>query len=271
MSLGNTATRTLVSVVTIPLILLACYFGGLFFLAFVTVIGLIAFYEFSGMAKNKNSYVARVPGLLIVLTVITNAYFRYVDFQVLVYLIVALLLIYELFRNRESAILNLGSTLIGIFYIGLFAGSIIEIREFFRDNYVNGGLLIISILITIWVCDSGAFFLGSAFGKHKMFPRVSPKKSWEGAIAGFVFSVIAMVILKIIVLDFITPGDAIVIGVLVGIIGQVGDLTESLLKRDASVKDSSNLIPGHGGIFDRFDSLLLASPVVYIYLYFFMK
>ncbi|MGE5353360.1 MAG: phosphatidate cytidylyltransferase [Acidobacteriota bacterium] len=271
MSLGNTATRILVSVAAIPLILLACYFGGLFFLLFIAAIGATAFWEFSRMARNKNAFALDALGLIAVLFIITDAYFRFMDFKMLVYLVVVLMLIYELFRNKSSAIFNLGTTLLGIFYIGLFSGAMVEIREYFPDNYKEGGFLMISILASIWVCDSAAFFAGSALGKHKLFPRVSPKKSWEGAVAGFLAAIIAMAVMKILLLPSLTLTDAVVIGFLVGTIGQVGDLAESLLKRDAGVKDSSNIIPGHGGIFDRFDSLLLTSPVVYLYLVYFVK
>ena len=149
----------------------------------------------------------------------------------------------------------------------------IGIREFFPnidDLYSRGGYLIISVFASIWICDSAAFFGGTALGKHKLFPRVSPKKSWEGAIFGFVFSIIAMYLAKVLVLDFLSLKDALIIGVLIGIFGQVGDLIESLLKRDAGIKDSSNLIPGHGGIFDRFDSLFFSAPIVFMYLVYFV-
>ncbi|MFB3056342.1 MAG: phosphatidate cytidylyltransferase, partial [Ignavibacteriaceae bacterium] len=127
-------------------------------------------------------------------------------------------------------------------------------------------LLIISIFASIWICDSAAFFGGTSLGKHKLFPRVSPNKSWEGAIFGLLFAVIAMVISKVIIIDFLSWLDVIIIGIIVGIIGQIGDLIESLFKRDAGVKDSSALIPGHGGIFDRFDSLLYSAPAVFLYI-----
>lgn len=274
MALGNTATRVIVSLIAIPFILISCYFGGLLFLALILGIGLTAWYEFDAMAKNKNSSALTVTGFIAVALIICDAYFRFAELRILIYFIIIALFIVELFRNRGSAIYNLGATLIGILYIGLFAGTIVEIREFFAespDSYNQGGFLIISVLASIWVCDSAAFFVGSAIGKHKMFPRVSPKKSWEGAIAGFLFSIAAMIAAKYIILDVLSLTDAVIIGVIVGTIGQIGDLVESLLKRDAGVKDSSNLIPGHGGIFDRFDSLLLTSPAVYLFLYYFVK
>ncbi len=104
-----------------------------------------------------------------------------------------------------------------------------------------------------------------------MFPRVSPKKSWEGAVAGFLFSVLFMIAARALIIDFLPLSDAIMIGLISGIFGQAGDLIESLLKRDAGVKDSSSIIPGHGGIFDRFDSLLFTAPLVYLYLTLFVR
>ncbi len=178
--------------------------------------------------------------------------------------IVILSLIIELFRNKGSAIFNLGSLYIGIFYIGFFLSTTIGIREFFTE-YKYGGYSIISIFASIWICDSAAYFAGLNFGKHKLFKRVSPNKSWEGAIAGFIFAIFTMVIIKLIGLQFLTLFDAIVIGLIIGIFGQIGDLVESLLKRDAEIKDTSHLIPGHGGVLDRFDSFLFYHQL-YIYI-----
>lgn len=266
MNIGNTAVRIIVSVVAIPVIIAACLSGRLFLLGFVLAIALASFYELGLMARNKSVSVNFPVGLASVALIVLNTYFEIMEFRDLCYAIVALLFIAELFRNKGSALLNTGVTLAGIFYIGLFSSAIVGIREFYSYDYINGGYLIIGLFITIWVCDSAAFFIGSAIGKHKLFPRVSPKKSWEGAVAGFIFAVAAMIILKYIMLGFLSTSAAVATGVIVGTVGQLGDLTESLLKRDAGVKDSSALIPGHGGVFDRFDSLLLTAPVVYLLL-----
>ena len=274
MALGNTATRIIVSLIAIPLILAACFYGGIPFLLFVLVIGLISFYEFSVLAKNKNAYVNFPIGFLTVFVIITNSYYAFTGLNIIIILATSLLLLFELFRNKESAIINVGTTLFGILYLGVLASSILLIREFFNKSdmlYPEGGFLIISIMVSIWVCDSAAFFLGTAFGKHKLFPRVSPNKSSEGAIAGLIFAIVGMVASKFLVLEYLSWQDVIVIGIIAGTIGQLGDLVESLIKRDAKVKDSSAIIPGHGGIFDRFDSLLLTAPIVYLYLYFFVN
>lgn len=269
MALANTSIRIIVSVIAIPALLLMAYFGGVYFLSFVLIIAGISFYEFAVMAKKKDANVMVYPGVIAVIFLIINQYrFFFSQFNFLIAAFLFLLII-ELFRNYGSAILNLGATLLGIFYFGLFGSSLIGIREFYPNIdglYKNGGLLIISIFASIWICDSAAFFGGTAFGKHKLFPRVSPKKSWEGAVFGFVFAIMAMIIAKYFLLDFLSFKDSIAIGFITGSFGQIGDLSESLLKRDAGVKDSSGLIPGHGGIFDRFDSLLFSAPLIYLYL-----
>ncbi len=269
MALENTVKRVLVSIVAIPLILFVSYLGSFFFFSFVLAIALISFYEFSNLAKSKGAYTNLWIGFTALILLLINQ-FNYIfeTYSFLLFLLIALTLI-ELFRNKNSAIMNIGSTLLGIFYIGLFASSLIGIREFYPsigDLYSRGGYIIISIFISIWICDSAAFFCGTSLGKHKLFPRVSPNKSWEGAIFGFIFAIISMILLKFVILEFLSWSSVIVFGIVVGTIGQFGDLVESLIKRDAGVKDSSNLIPGHGGIFDRFDSLLYTAPVILLYL-----
>uniref|UniRef100_A0A7V2ZLQ0 Phosphatidate cytidylyltransferase n=1 Tax=Ignavibacterium album TaxID=591197 RepID=A0A7V2ZLQ0_9BACT len=274
MKLSNTAIRIIVSVIAIPLILLVSYLGKWYFTIFVLAISLLAFYEFSTFAKAKNALINLPLGLLGIALIILNQYDHFLDFKALIIFWFLVLLIYELFRNKESALLNLGLTSFGFLYFSLMGSSLIAIREFYSvDNliYSQGAFLIFSILGTIWICDSAAFFFGTALGKHKLFVRVSPKKSWEGAIFGFVFAILSMILFQKIFVNFLSLETAIGLGVIIGIFGQIGDLVESLLKRDAGVKDSSNIIPGHGGIFDRFDSLLFSAPFVYYYLVYFAK
>ena len=266
MKLGNTVTRILVSITAIPLLLAVFYFGKIYFLLFGLIVGLFSYYEFAKMNLNKLHYVSRTIGFPAVAAIILNSYYHFIGYYHLSILIVLCLALIELFRNKESAIQNIGSSLFGIMYLGFLSSTLIGLREYFTGTeYVVGGYLIISILVTIWVCDSAAFFVGTSIGKHKLFPRVSPKKSWEGAVAGFIFSIATMLLAKFIALDVLNWIDAIALGIIVGIFGQIGDLIESLIKRDAGVKDSSSIIPGHGGIFDRFDSLLYSAPIIFLY------
>jgi CDP-diglyceride synthetase len=177
-------------------------------------------------------------------------------------------------------------TVLGVLFISLFFGTLIQTRELFPFGFpvskffphaiaddrelaqINrwGGFTVISIFVTIWICDTAAYFGGMTIGKHKLFERVSPNKTWEGAVFGFVFSVLTMVAAKFSFLEYMALDHAIVIGMMIGCFGQIGDLVESRFKRDAGVKDSSSIIPGHGGVYDRFDSLVFVSPIVYLYI-----
>jgi len=270
MAISNTATRVIVSLIAIPLIVLASYLGSYYFFFFVLAIGLISYYEFSGMVKKNIANANLWFGLLAISFIITNQFHHIIEFIPLLFIVILLLLMIELFRNKGSVVKNLGVTILGILYIGLFASALIAIREYYptvNDLYQKGGYVIISMLSTIWICDSAAFFGGTALGKHKLFSRISPNKSWEGALFGFVFAIFTMLLAKLVVLDFLSWSNVVVLGIIIGIIGQLGDLVESSIKRDAGVKDSSSIIPGHGGIYDRFDSLLFSAPAVWYFLH----
>jgi phosphatidate cytidylyltransferase len=206
---------------------------------------------------------------------------------VLLFLLLGTLLT-ELFRKRGSPLLNASTTVFGVLAVSLSFGTLIYTRELFPygfplhkffaaglidDNQlalVNnwGGLTVIAIFVSIWMCDTMAYFGGKTFGKHLLFERVSPKKTWEGTIIGFFASIGTMVLAKYWFLDYLALHHALVLGIMVGVFGQVGDLIESRFKRDAGVKDSSALLPGHGGMYDRFDSLVFLSPIVYLYIEF---
>jgi len=192
----------------------------------------------------------------------------------------------ELFRRKGTPMQNAGTTVLGVVLISLFFGTLIQTRELFPFGFpvskffphaiadasdlaqINqwGGFTVISIFVTIWICDTAAYFGGVTLGKHKLFERVSPHKTWEGTIFGFVFSILTMAAFKSLFLGYMSMGHALVIGTIIGSFGQLGDLVESRFKRDAGVKDSSSIIPGHGGVYDRFDSLVFVAPIVYLYI-----
>lgn len=270
MKTGNTATRIIVSIFSIPIIIAASYFGKIYFLLFICAIASAAFREFSQIAEMKNAFVNKPIGYAAVIYFILNSYYSIWDVYSSVLVLVLILLLVELFRNNNSAVMNLSATLLGVFYIGFFMSSLIGIREMFIDPfYYRGGYLIISIMAAIWICDSAAYFGGRSLGKHKLFRRVSPNKSWEGAIFGFIFAIITMLLAKEIMLQFLSFNLIFIIGLTVGVCGQIGDLIESLFKRDAHIKDSSSIIPGHGGVLDRFDSLVYSAPIIFLLLKYF--
>lgn len=165
-----------------------------------------------------------------------------------------------LFRLPDITVVHhrLGWIVLGLVYLPILLGHLIPLRLL-----TDGRQWIFLTLIVIMSCDTFAYFIGSKFGKRKLYPAVSPNKSIEGGIGGLVGSVFAVLMVKCTFLPILGVFDAILVGLLLGVVGQVGDLFESLLKRACRVKDSGSMIPGHGGILDRLDSLLFAFPVVY--------
>jgi phosphatidate cytidylyltransferase len=178
----------------------------------------------------------------------------------------------ELFRAKENAVFNTSTTMFGVTYIGISMASLIGLRftkqpELLGTWGAEGCSLVITLFVSVWMADIAAYFVGLTIGRHKLFPRVSPKKSWEGAIGGLVGSTAGFGVLAMYLMPSLDLTTALVCGAVVGIVGPLGDLSESLLKRDATVKDSGELLPGHGGVFDRFDSMLFAAPVVFLILH----
>lgn len=148
----------------------------------------------------------------------------------------------------------------GFFYFGIIFGLFPLIKNYPGAN----SHWFLFMLVIPWVCDSAAYFGGKALGKHKFAPAISPKKTWEGAVFGMIFSVVAGLVFALTLLDKEKVWFVMLVAFLDGIFAQFGDLVESLIKRGAGVKDSSNLIPGHGGIFDRTDSLLVSAVIVFV-------
>ncbi len=158
----------------------------------------------------------------------------------------------------ESAVLFLGVSYISGFLSHLFL---------IRDLPQGKGLIALILLLT-WGGDAGAYYVGRAWGKHKLSPRVSPNKTVEGAIGGLATTLAGGLIVKLSLLPLLSWGNIISLSLLLGVFGQLGDLTESMLKRSAGVKDSSSLIPAHGGLFDKLDSIAFAAPLLYYYMIF---
>ncbi len=177
----------------------------------------------------------------------------------------SLALIYQLFKKNEIVFSNDRSKLgLTVRYL-VFSMSFLVLLPFYNGKYNRG--LMICILVLIWVNDSFAFLVGKNIGKRKLFVSVSPKKTVEGFIGGVVFALIAAVIISKFNKDFTLLNWAF-IAVIVSVIGTLGDLVESKFKRQANIKDSGTIMPGHGGILDRLDSLLFAAPFVYLYINF---
>ena len=176
-------------------------------------------------------------------------------------LVVALLLIFMFIPQKLSQLLSHPlAALFGICYIGICLGHLLLIRKL-----ESGDLLIFFVILVTWAADIGGYYIGASMGRIPIAPRLSPKKTVEGFVAGIVFSIVLAVISHFWFLQSFPIHDCITIGILLACVGFLGDLSESAFKRSAGVKDSGSLIPGHGGILDRIDSLLLTAPAFYYY------
>jgi len=187
------------------------------------------------------------------------------EFLVWLILPLGLVFVFELYRNKENPFLNIGTTLMSIVY-AVVPVAFLNYIYFYGAPFTGPPYqFILAFFVLIWINDSMAFVVGVLLGKHKLFPRISPKKSWEGFFGGLVFTALAGY-------GFFMFFDSLVLwqwlgyALLITIFATFGDLIESMLKRDFEVKDSGNILPGHGGMLDRFDGVLLASPGTFLYL-----
>lgn len=280
--MNNLIQRVLVGLIGIPAAVGAIWVGGLTFNIVVMVITTLALWEFYALAKAKNVAVNRMFGIgwSIVLQSIVSGIVMAGGFYALNWLItlqaafiigVVVLLAAEMWRNSEDALLNVASTVAGVSYVTLCLSTLMILRDVSDPVFMgtiadHGGALVLALFGSVWACDSIAYFVGMAIGKHKIFPRVSPKKSWEGSIAGALAAVGAFWGFSELWMPSMTMTSVVTIGLIVGVGGQIGDFAESWLKRDAEVKDSSSILPGHGGLLDRFDSMLFVAPLVWAYM-----
>ncbi len=260
--------RILTAIVGIPLVLAAAYYGGFFYMAFVVAIILLCLYEYGLILLTAKKPVNRVAliifGLLMVIGAVAsradtglNMPNNIMSFFVALSLVgVFLFEILSPKRSFESA----ANTFLGIVLIPWALSHLIDIRlmEPYGEYYTY------ILFFTIWATDTGAYFTGRFFGKHSLNKYVSPKKTWEGSIGGTVLGIaVALFCWNLFFPGYITALQAGFIGLVIAVLAQVSDLSQSLIKRSAGVKDSSNLLPGHGGFFDRFDAFLLTAPVLY--------
>jgi len=164
-------------------------------------------------------------------------------------------------RDLLPTISNLGITLFGILYVAFLVSHISLIR-----NLANGKAWSLFLIATVWAGDISAFTGGSFLGRHKLYPKISPKKTVEGLIAAVIGSIMVALIFRQCFIPQWSVGNCILVAIGLGVLGQLGDFTESMLKRSAQVKDSGSLIPGHGGMLDRLDSFLFSGPFLYYFL-----
>ena len=272
--------RILTAVVLAPVFLWVLYLGNVPFLAFMFILILLALWEFHQMAEEGGYATQGWAGILaggaVALSIVFPGIRPGVPFvmQAPAFAVMGalfLLVIREVVRRDKGlSILRLAMSLTGILLIVWPLGYFALLREL-RGNSgaaLNGGFYAsVYLVVLIWTQDTAAYAVGRLYGKHRLAPAISPKKSWEGAAGGLLIGVLVSLALReLLMKDLFGRGEILVMSVFLGALAQMSDLTESLMKRCFGVKDSSSLLPGHGGILDRFDSFLLTAPFLYFYM-----
>lgn len=283
MALGNLASRFLVAVVAAPVLLLGFYQSShVFTFLIVFAAAMIAMWElFAMMIDDPRD---RLASMAFGAATIAAQYWLHpaalphdpqwralADGRVFV-LCFAVLgpALYYLFRfgDMTTVARRLGATVFGIFYAGVLLMMAAELKRnaTFIGEPTQGGHLIVFVLLVVWLGDTGAYFAGRFLGKSKLYEAVSPKKTWAGAFGGLAGSLVAGVIMKVLFLKDLGWVDLVLLTIPGAALAQMGDLAESLIKRSVGVKDSGNILPGHGGILDRIDAVLFFVPYVHLYM-----
>ncbi len=258
--------RLFVSFLFIPFFLAIFSYGSYPYLFMILgIIGIMS-YEFFTLLKEKGLQPYLRTGILssIVISFIMN-YSSAIFTYFLITVLIIFVSIRELRRNdTDKSIVYISATTFGVLYSGWLGGHMILIERLSFSLFDSPKLVVLSFLM-IWMSDTGAFFVGSRFGKHKILPRISPSKSYEGLIGGFIFSLLSGSIYSLFYFKELLFVDIFILSIISSIGGLSGDLIESAMKRDAQLKDISSFLPGHGGVLDRFDSVLFALPLIYYY------
>lgn len=240
------------------------FLGGVYLKYFTMILSLLGMYEFYKVSKASGIKTLDYAGYLILLLFVLAKY----DFKMLSFILIGATFIMMCIPviNLKYNYIDVAVTLLGFLYVGVFFNCI-----YLVSTFTGGKYLVWLIFIASWMCDTCAYYTGRMFGKHKLNPEVSAKKTIEGSIGGFIGSAVfcgifGYVIINVFDFNTIALYHYIIIGAICGIFSQFGDLVASSIKRHSGVKDYSNLIPGHGGILDRFDSILYSAVLIFFYL-----
>jgi phosphatidate cytidylyltransferase len=256
-----TKTRFITGLIFIPLIVILIQLGGWPYLTALTVFTLLAMWEFVQMMTVKGHHPNMVLSLAFVVVMILVVQLGFPDPSAVMILFAMLTLGWALFQDQsktDAPVIEWALTVTGAIYIGFGMSLLMVLR-----NLPEGYAWVWLVILSTWGGDTLAYFGGRRFGRRKFWPRLSPKKTWEGIVAGFIGSLLGGSL--VLLFSNIHPGHVIVVALLAATFGPLGDISVSMMKRYAGVKDSSNILPGHGGILDRVDSLLAVIIVTHYY------
>ena len=273
---GSGTLRVLSAVVFLPVFwVIVKKLGSGPYVLLLLAAALLGLFEMYGLAAARGMRVHRLLGVVVAVMVLASFALPGVRLEYALVFALMAFPIASLARGGDwgPSLGEIGATLFASTFIGVFFGYLLALRHLTDSprGDENGSDLVFLLFFVVWAGDTAAYLTGRYLGRRPLAPRVSPKKTIEGAIGGILGSVLAAFVARAWFMHRLEPVDALVLGVVLGSVGLVGDLVESMLKRGAGVKDSARLVPGHGGLLDRVDSLLYAAPVLYYYYQFAMR
>jgi phosphatidate cytidylyltransferase len=253
----------LTAAVALPLLILLILKGSMFlfscFIMLLSILGLTEYFRMALPERRLKGAAASLVGALLPLALISFDPLQILSAVTACVLLSALLFLFKL-KDVKSAAGETSLFIMGFFYVPFLLGHLMLLR-----GLPHGVSWILLLLVIVMAGDSGAFYVGCSFGRRKLYPAVSPNKSIEGSLGGLAGSLAGALIARATFFPELTMADAVITALVLGIFGQLGDLFESLMKRSFGVKDSGAIIPGHGGILDRLDSILFAAPAAFYY------
>lgn len=258
-------TRVLTAIVALAVFIPLLILGGLPLQILVALMAIVAVDEILIMRKKiLISFEAIISNLAVVVAVLPTSWWQNNTINLLsqnnlIYIFILLMLLHTVISKNHFTFDDAAIMVLAVLYVGLGFHFFMSAR-----NMAGGLATLFYALLIVWITDSGAYLVGRKLGKHKLAPRISPNKTWEGSIGGTVISVIVSAIYIYFFPQTYSWSVMLIISLIASCAGQFGDLIESALKRYYNVKDSGKILPGHGGILDRFDSLLLVLPVLYL-------
>jgi len=265
------AQRVLASAIFLPCLFIIARRGGYYYLALIDIMIMLGLWEFYRMMEAKGLRPYKAIGVASGLVLSWYVFFQQGIYANLFLCIVFIgIITLELTRKEKGlAVYHISVTVFGVFYVAWLGSHLILLRELPQLkglDYSLGYSFVIVAFVLTWCYDTGAYFFGSWFGRRPLMPGVSPGKTVEGTLGGIAFAIAGILVARSVLAPYLSIPVSIGLAVVASIVGQLGDLAESMIKRDVRIKDASATIPGHGGVLDRFDSLLFTSPLLYYFL-----
>lgn len=261
--------RSITAIIYVLLLVGSVYYGLFTAALFFLLVGIISAFEFYKLSfktgASPQSFVGIISGIILMLVLYPDCFESYrVSFLGFIIIPFLFIIIREVYSSKPTPILNISTTLSGVVYVFLPLILLLYTSFLFNEHY--GFQYILIFMFTVWANDTGAYFTGMSIGKHKLFERVSPNKTWEGTFGGVLLAIITACLSSFYFESQLSIYEWGIAGLIIAVFSVFGDLSISAFKRAAVVKDTGNILPGHGGFLDRFDSVFIAAPAYYFYL-----